>query len=53
MVILISSNKGGNTNLAIEYGGVSCLLVFCSSAYWKEKFGTTKLQWNLLKVGIL
>ena len=47
MVSLISSNKGGDANFPIEYGDISCWLVFCSFAYSEEKCGTSEVTaWN-------
>ena len=43
MVSLTWSNKGGDTNISIEYSGISCWLVFCSTAYSEEKFGTSEV----------
>ena len=42
-VSLTSSNKGGDTNISIKYGGFSCWLLFSSSGYSEEKLGTAEL----------
>ena len=42
MVSLTPLNKAGDTNTSLEYGGISCWLVFCSSAYSEEKCGTSR-----------
>ena len=43
MVSLTPLNKAGDTNISLEYGGISCWLVFCSSAYSEEKCGTSEV----------
>ena len=40
---LTSPNKGGDTNISIEYDGIPRWLVFSSSAYSQEKFGTSEV----------
>ena len=43
MLSLTPGNKGVNTNISVEYGDISCWLVFCSSPYSEEKFRTFKI----------
>ena len=43
MVSLNPSNKEGDSNFPIEYGGISSWLVFCSSAYSEERSRTSEV----------
>ena len=50
MVSLTPSNKAGDTNISIKYGGISCWLGFCSSGYSEENFWTSCYSGDSAKI---